>query len=48
MIPDYIPKINSNFEKQIMIPNEEKEKKGVILQKKIICLITMNNFKTQE
>ena len=44
----YISKINSNYEKQIillMIPNKEK-RMALSFSKKIICIITWNNFKT--
>ena len=44
----YISKINSNCEKQIllMIPNEEKEEWHYLAWKKMISIITWNNFKT--
>ena len=50
LCPACISKINSNCEKQIiflMIPNEEKEGWNYVAVKKIIYIISWNNFKIE-
>ena len=46
--PSYIPKINSSFEKQIILIIIPDDKKGMAssCSKTIISIITWNNFKT--
>ena len=46
--PPYISKINSNYEKQIilsMIPNQKQESWNYLAMKRTICIVERNNLK---